>query len=123
MSRQQGQAAESAARVYLEGQGLIWRESNYQTKMGEIDLIMQDKQAIIFVEVRARRSEDFGGAIESITRAKQRKIIKTAAAYLQHHRLSDYYSSRFDVLILQGLPAQINWIPNAFGADGLGWMI
>lgn len=117
MSRQQGSLAESVARDYLVAQGLIWRESNFNTPMGEIDLIMQQADYLIFVEVRARRSLVYGSALESITTGKRRKILNTAAVYMQRYRLSKHFTSRFDVLVLQGQPPKIQWIPNAFGMD------
>jgi putative endonuclease len=85
--------------------------------MGEIDLIMQADDYLVFIEVRARRSAAFGGAIESITALKRRKIVNTAAAYIQRYRLQEQYMIRFDVVVLQGQPPKIEWIPNAFGAD------
>ena len=117
MSLQLGLAAERLARDYLLKQGLVWRESNYRAQMGEIDLIMQDHDYLVFIEVRARRSDVFGGAVESITAFKRRKILHTAAAYVQRYRLQAQYMSRVDVLVLQGQPPTIDWIPNAFGAD------
>lgn len=117
MSQQQGLAAELIAKQYLMDKGLIWRASNYRSRMGEIDLIMQDGEYVVFVEVKARSSTAFGGAIESITTSKRQKIMKTAANYLQHYALLHRYTSRFDVLILQGSPPIIDWIPDAFGLE------
>lgn len=117
MSQQKGFAAESIAKDYLLAQGLTWRASNYHSRMGEIDLIMQYKEYVVFVEVRSRSSNLFGGAIESITPSKRHKIMKTASGYMQQHTLHYQYVARFDVLVLQGHPAIIQWIPNAFGLD------
>lgn len=115
MSLQKGVVAEDLAREYLLRQGLVWKASNYRARMGEIDLIMQDGIHLVFVEVRARVDATYGGALESVTPAKQRKIMKVAAYYLQCHSASDQYPCRFDVVTLQGHPATICWIPNAFG--------
>ncbi len=115
MSLQKGFVAEDLARDYLLRQGLVWKASNYRARMGEIDLIMQDGVHLVFVEVRARVDATYGGALESVTPAKQRKIMKVAAYYLQCHSASDQYPCRFDVVTLQGHPATICWIPNAFG--------
>ncbi|MCR9192361.1 MAG: YraN family protein [Gammaproteobacteria bacterium] len=117
MSILEGAKSEAMARDYLLRQGLQWRESNYRSRMGEIDLIMQDATHVIFVEVRARRSAVFGGALASITHAKRQKLLKTAMCYLQQHRLYDSHASRFDVLTLQGQPPVIDWLQNAFGTD------
>ncbi|PJD94157.1 MAG: YraN family protein [Legionella sp.] len=117
MSQKEGTKAECIARDYLLSQGLQWRTSNYRSRMGEIDLIMQQGDYVVFVEVRARRSSTYGGAIESITPTKRQKIIKTAVLYLQQYKLYDRYVGRFDVLALQGQPPTIHWIPNAFTMD------
>lgn len=87
---------------------------NYLCKMGEIDIIMQDRQTLVFVEVRYRKRSSFGSASESVTRSKQQKLIRAAQHYLsrhnQHHR-----PCRFDVLAINGQADQpIEWIPNAF---------
>lgn len=115
MSRQTGFKAEEYARHYLTQQGLIWRTSNYQCRLGEVDLIMHDGVYLVFIEVRSRRSSTFGSAVETITTAKQRKIIKTALLYLQVNKLHEKYPIRFDVISLQGEPPEINWVKNAFG--------
>ncbi len=116
MSLQKGWVAEDLAREYLLRQGLIWRASNYRSRMGEIDLIMQDGSHMVFVEVRARSSAAFGDALESVTTAKQLKIMKAATYYLQCHALLEQYPCRFDVVALQGQPPIIHWVQNAFGA-------
>lgn len=115
MSLQKGFVAEELACEYLLRQGLIWRASNYRSRMGEIDLIMQDGSHLVFVEVRARANDLYGNAIESVTPTKQRKIMKVAAYYLQCHNMLDYFACRFDVVALQGHPPKISWIQNAFG--------
>ena len=114
MSLQKGFVAENCARDYLLRQGLIWKVSNYRSRMGEIDLIMQDGSHIVFVEVRARSSATFGDALESVTTTKQRKIIKAANYYLHCHALLEKYPCRFDVVALQGQPPMIHWVQNAF---------
>lgn len=79
---QQGVAAERAAETFLRGQGLIILARNWQCKAGEIDLICQDGKTLVFVEVRQRRNRQYASAAESITYAKQQKLIRTAQAYL-----------------------------------------
>lgn len=117
MSQKIGFAAEDVARDYLRGQGLTWIESNYRCRLGEIDLIMHDKSHLIFIEVRARASNQFGGAVESITQSKRRKVLKTALLYLQITKRYEKQPIRFDVLTIDGAPPQIAWIKNAFGDD------
>lgn len=117
MSQKNGFLAEQLARDYLTTQGLTWRVSNYRCRMGEIDLIMQDGDYLVFVEVRARTSNAYGGAIASITYGKKQKILKTATLYLMTNKLIDKQLIRFDVLSIDGLLPKVTWIKNAFGAD------
>ncbi|HVT62726.1 MAG TPA: YraN family protein [Legionellaceae bacterium] len=119
MSQKKGFAAETLACDYLLHQGLHWRASNFRTRAGEIDLIMQDGSYIVFVEVRARTSKAYGDAIESITYAKCQKILRAALYYLQRHGLYDRYMSRFDVVTVQGNPPTIEWIKHAIEMDEL----
>ncbi len=116
MSLSKGLAAENAAREYLLKKGLTWVESNYRSKLGEIDLIMRDNDYWVFIEVRARASGIYGSALESVTYSKQQKILKTASLYLSAHQLQDKARVRFDVISIEGSPPQLTWISNAFGA-------
>lgn len=117
MSRNKGFAAEQQAQAYLVTQGLKWVTSNYQCRFGEIDLIMRDGNYLVFVEVRARSSSVFGGAVASITLSKQEKILKTASHYMLINKLMDKLPARFDVLSLEGEALAVHWIKNAFGLD------
>jgi putative endonuclease len=117
MSLKTGYAAEQEARNYLLTQGLQWVESNYRSPWGEIDLIMRDKTDFVFVEVRVRSSQAFGGALSSVTHSKQRKLIKTTSHYLLTKKIQDKYPVRFDVLGFEGRELEIMWIKNAFGLD------
>jgi putative endonuclease len=108
-----GQQAEILAWRYLKRQGLRMRTKNYHCRFGEIDLIMQEKNTLVFVEVRYRKNTQMCTPVESIDYFKQQKIIKTAEYYLAHHPSS--LPCRFDVVSLTELnPENINWIPNAF---------
>ncbi|MDP1602506.1 MAG: YraN family protein [Legionella sp.] len=117
MSLQIGYEREEQARNYLTKQGLRFITSNYRCRWGEVDLIMSDASHLIFVEVRARVSGEYGGAIGSITRQKQRKILKTASHYMVSKNLYNKYAARFDVVSLQGTIPHIEWIKNAFDSD------
>ncbi len=117
MSLQIGYAAENSARSYLLTQGLTWIRSNFRCRLGEIDLIMKDNTHLVFIEVRTRASSSYGGAIESITASKKKKILKTASFYLLTNKIYDKYPVRFDVLCIDAKPAQVEWIKNAFGVD------
>jgi putative endonuclease len=114
--REFGEQMEIIALQYLQKQGLRLLERNFQCYSGEIDLIMRDRVQVIFVEVRHRANTSHGSALESITPAKIKKIVKAATLYLQRKKWLYTVSSRFDVITFDG-PADtpaINWIRNAF---------
>ncbi|MBN9231803.1 MAG: YraN family protein [Legionella sp.] len=117
MSLIQGQAAERQALGYLQRQGLKLVTQNYHCRLGEIDLIMLDKNYLVFIEVRARKSSNYGGGLTSVTSIKQKKILKTAQYYLLNHADANKHALRFDVLSMDGLQQQIHWIKDAFGMD------
>jgi putative endonuclease len=109
-----GVQAEQLAAAHLQRHGLQLVETNYRCRFGEIDLICRDGKTLVFVEVRLRGSEAFGGAAASITARKQGKIVLAARHYLQH--LRDTPACRFDVVLLRGLrDNDIEWIKDAFG--------
>ncbi len=112
-----GMQAEVLARDYLTEQGLQWLESNYRCYWGEIDLIMRDADCLVFIEVRARSSITYGGAVASITYQKQERLGKAATHYLLAHKKLANYPSRFDVLSVQGISQQVDWIKNAFSIN------
>lgn len=110
-----GAIAEERAETFLRQQGLVIHAKNYRCKLGEIDLIMQHADTLVFIEVRLRTHQAFANAAESVTVQKQRKIIKTAQYYLQQHHLTDKAHCRFDVVAFSdnGTP---EWIKDAFTA-------
>ncbi|MDH5357823.1 MAG: YraN family protein [Gammaproteobacteria bacterium] len=73
-----GAQAEQMALTYLEQQGLSVIDQNYHSRRAEIDLIMVDKDTLVFIEVRFRKSEKYGSALESVNYQKQTRIIRTA---------------------------------------------
>jgi putative endonuclease len=114
-----GDAAEGQALAYLQDQGLTHITSNFQCKLGEIDLIMKTADTLVFVEVKFRSSSRYGQASEMVTASKQKKLINTAAYYLQKTPKFRNFPCRFDVVALKPDSTQehqINWIPNAFSA-------
>ena len=117
MNQQTGQAAEDKALNYLSNQGLKLVERNFNCLVGEIDLIMRDKEYLVFIEVRSRSGNDYGGGIASITHAKRLKIMKTTQFYLMKYKVQDQFPLRFDVISIDGSTRQITWIKDAFGAD------
>jgi putative endonuclease len=109
-----GSDAEQIAISYLQREHLILVTQNYRCRFGEIDLIMRDEATLVFIEVRMRTHEKFGGAAASITSAKQSKLLRTARHYLAE--LNSEPPCRFDALLLSGIDGQeIVWIKNAFG--------
>lgn len=111
---QQGQIAEDIACDYLRREGLKLRERNFRSPAGEIDLIMQDGDIIVFVEVRYRSNNQVTSAVETINSSKRRRIVKSGGHYLQKHRLCNAVFCRFDVVILGRDASAIDWIRNAF---------
>lgn len=109
---QKGEHAEQAALRYLQQQGLQLQCSNYRCKTGELDLVMKDGEILVVVEVRFRKSEQFGGAIGSITYQKQCRIISATQHYVIINKLN-HLAVRFDVVAISG-DYRINWIKNAF---------
>ncbi len=118
MSKIIGDDAEQLAHDYLVQHGLMCLKRNFACKAGEIDLIMQDDTTLVFVEVRYRQSQRFGGALASVTPSKQQKLIKTAHYYLQQST-SVLPVCRFDVMALSPSKGKIDiqWIQNAFQLD------
>ncbi len=110
-----GAAAEALALEYLEREGLHLRARNFRIRRGEIDLIMEDRGEIVFVEVRARRRSGFGDGVESITAAKRRRLIAAAKAWLQRQRHEP--PTRFDVIAVTPETRHVEWIRDAFRAD------
>jgi putative endonuclease len=109
-----GIAAEQLAATFLLNNDLKLIAQNYHCRFGEIDLVMQDGKTLVFVEVKLRSSNQFGGAAASITPQKQQKLILTAQHYLQTQKLGDV-ACRFDAVLLQKADLQqIEWIRNAF---------
>ena len=109
-----GVQAEQLAAVFLQQQGLQLVEQNYRCRYGEIDLILREQKTLVFVEVRLRKNEQFGGAAASITTQKQTKLLSTARHYLSGN--ANPPPCRFDVVLLSSLDvSKVEWIKNAFG--------
>jgi putative endonuclease len=104
------------ARQHLERQGLQMLTSNYRCRMGEIDLIMVDRDSIVFVEVRFRTQIEYGTAAASVTYPKQRRLIKAAELFLLRNAQLKNRPCRFDVvgIDLAGPEPGIQWITDAF---------
>ncbi|HNQ05049.1 MAG TPA: YraN family protein [Thiobacillaceae bacterium] len=111
-TRAKGQAAEQAAADFLAARGLRLVTRNWRCRGGEIDLVMRDGATLVFVEVRARRGMAFGGAADSITSAKQARVILAARHFLAAQGLD--LPCRFDAVLVQD--GSLRWIQGAFGA-------
>lgn len=110
-----GAAGEELAAKFLQKNGLRIIERNFRVKGGEIDLICGDGDAVVFVEVRVRSSDDFGGAAASITPTKQRRLVLAASQWLQRY---GEHPCRFDAVLINGSAHdRITWLRAAFSAD------
>jgi putative endonuclease len=92
-----GNIGERAARVYLESIGYKIIDMNYSTKFGEIDIVAYDGTILAFIEVKSRRSTRYGSPGEAVDRNKQKKLIRTALAYIAKNK-TFYSQIRFDVV-------------------------
>lgn len=115
VEKNSGERAEARAEVFLVQHGLVKHAKNYRCKLGEIDLIMQHADTLVFIEVRLRTHQAFANAAESVTIRKQQKIIKAAQHYLQEHQLTDKAICRFDVIAFSD-NCEPEWIKDAFSA-------
>ncbi|MCX8048069.1 MAG: YraN family protein [Methylohalobius sp.] len=109
-----GRQAEEHALFFLKRHGLRLLARNYRSRFGEIDLILLDESVLVFAEVRCRANPRFGGALESITSGKQKRLLQTAQHYLSRHPYDG--PIRFDVLALTPTSwgFDLEWIRNAF---------
>ena len=106
-----GTIGEIDAEKYLKDKGFVIVTTNYKNRMGEIDIIAKDKDALVFVEVKSRATLLYGRPCEAVDFRKQQKIRKVAELYLVTTK--NYYADvRFDVIEILG--EEINHIENAF---------
>jgi len=117
-SREIGALGEKIAAEYLTGLGYVIRERNFRSREGEIDIIAEKDDFLVFVEVRTRRSLSFGTPEESVTAQKKERLIALTQAYMQDRE--DLPSSwRIDVMALElgpkGQISRLELIENAIG--------
>ncbi|WP_047238723.1 YraN family protein [Chromobacterium subtsugae] len=108
---QAGREAEDRALALLQAQGLKLVARNWHCRGGEIDLIMREGACLVFIEVRHRGGSRFGSAADSITQAKQRKLLLAAEVYLASHKIDA--PCRFDAVVSVG-GAKPQWLKNIF---------
>ncbi len=115
-----GQEAEVAAEQYLRQHGYRIVGRNVRFPNGELDIVAKKEGTIVFIEVKARRTNHFGGASYAVTPHKQQRLIHLAAQYLACHQLSNC-PTRFDVMLYQGdaeKVSQLKHVVNAFEVPG-----
>ena len=112
--RKKGQYYEEVAKNFLIKRGFTHISSNFTTKVGEIDLIMQEGETLVFVEVKYRKTAAYGHAAEMVTTRKMNKLIKAANIWLLKNQHSPFSTDfRFDVIAIHDMSNDINWIRNA----------
>ena len=104
----QGRRAETYARKWLGARGLVHVCSNFSCRLGELDLVMREGDCLVIVEVRYRKSNAYGGSLESVSAAKQRRIALATQRFLQLNRDFGHLSLRFDILALSGPPHSVS---------------
>lgn len=118
-SHELGQQAEAYVLQYLQKQGLKLITKNYEPPgrgMADLDLVMQSKdKTLIFVEVKARKNSDFGGAAASVSLAEQQRLVLSAQHFLMQLRVQP--ACRFDIVLLEGAgweKQEPTWLKGAF---------
>jgi putative endonuclease len=118
-----GLEGEAVARRFLEGLGFRIVEENFNCPLGEIDLIAEDGEVLVFVEVKTRRSTRFGTPAEAVHTRKQQQILRVAQAYMRERRFRG--PCRVDVVAVefpgQGARARVELIRNAVEGTGRQW--
>jgi putative endonuclease len=100
-----GKSGEDLGVEALEREGYAVLDRRYRTRHGEIDIVARDGETMVFVEVRRRSTSDRGSAAESVTVAKQRRVIRMATDYLARAGLWEKCAVRFDVLAIDDQPS------------------
>lgn len=115
-----GSRWEKVALEHLMSRGLLRITENFRCRMGEIDLIMQDRDCLVFVEVRYRRANRFATAALTVDSLKQRKLTRTAAIFLGRHPQYCDHAVRFDVVAFDASSddqCTLQWLQDAFRAE------
>lgn len=117
--RAAGAVFEERACAALQRAGLKLLASNYTTRFGELDLVMLDRDMVVFVEVRHRIRAAHGSAAASVTVSKQQKLIRAATLWLAEHPRHAQRACRFDVVSYDGPDGQarMDWLRSAFDAN------
>ena len=113
-----GHQFEEIACRHLEGQGLNLLARNFRTRSGEVDLVMADRETVVFIEVRSRASARLIEPVATITFTKQRRVIRAAQLFLARHQRLSGHPCRFDVVGITGTleSHSLTWLKAAFTA-------
>ncbi|MBS0571235.1 MAG: YraN family protein [Proteobacteria bacterium] len=111
-----GMTWERAAEAHLQASGLCTLARNFTCRLGELDLVMAERDSTVFVEVRFRRDAVHGDGAASVGAAKRTKLLRAAQVWLLAHPHRAAQPCRFDVIGCSGTPQQpvFDWIRNAF---------
>jgi putative endonuclease len=114
-SKAKGDAGESMAVDFLQNEGLRILQRNYRFDRGEIDIVAEDRDELVFVEVKSRRTRSHGSPEESLTPSKEAFLKRTAEGYLLEHHI-DRRPCRFDVIAVEWVSGQpeIRHLKNVF---------
>jgi len=114
-----GDAAESAALAHLQAAGLRLVQRNYRGRRGEIDLVMQHGEVLVFVEVRFRSDDGHGDGLDSVTASKRSRLVNAARQFAQEHPHAARMAQRFDVVALGA--GGLRWVRNAIQVNQGAW--
>ncbi len=118
-NKKTGKTGEDIATAFLRKKRYKIIERNYKCVFGEIDIVARDMSDIVFIEVKSRKSKDFGEPEDAVTLNKQRKISKVALNYLKEKNLDDH-KARFDVIAIK-LSTEGNIVKHIKNAFELAW--
>lgn len=110
-----GAAAEQAAERHLVAAGCRVLARNARYREGELDLVVRERDLVVFVEVRLRVGERYGGALASVDAFKQKRLARAAQRWLAEHHGERWPACRFDVVTVDG-SGRIEWLRDAFTA-------
>lgn len=114
--RSTGKHFEDLALAHAQRDGLNLIARNFNCRYGELDLVMRDRDIVVFLEVRYRRSQSHGGALDSVSASKRERLTKAASLFLQANPALARHACRFDVIAISGTQdaPSIDWQRNAF---------
>lgn len=117
-TKELGDKGEALVAEYLRQKGYIISARNYHSRFGEIDIVAENKDLILFVEVKLRSTRTIAQPREFVNYSKRMRIISTAQYYIYNNGVE--LQPRFDVaeVLLEGTHLRLNYIENAFGVDG-----